>query len=156
MEDYFFKIFTSLRNCYVACSPALRLGGASEQLSGLCLRSHDPHLMDPWWWRVARVRNRLIDLLCDSAHVQSVKTPVPVWSHHIHWKESSDKKVPGTKKTPRPPFLIALFYIGPIKPDMLILQNERHPLHLNAPSQSKWTKGFAGWGVPSVMGREIY
>ena len=38
MADYFFKIFTSLRNCNVACSPALRLGGASEQLSGLCLQ----------------------------------------------------------------------------------------------------------------------
>ena len=43
MADYFFKIFTSLRNCNVACSPALRLGGASEQLSGLCLQKvHRP------------------------------------------------------------------------------------------------------------------
>ena len=43
MADYFFKIFTSLRNCNVACSPALRLGGASEQLSGLCLQKvHSP------------------------------------------------------------------------------------------------------------------
>ena len=43
MADYFFKILTSLRNCNVACSPALRLGGASEQLSGLCLQKvHSP------------------------------------------------------------------------------------------------------------------
>ena len=43
MADYFFKIFTSLRNCNVACSPALRLGGASEQLSSLCLQKvHSP------------------------------------------------------------------------------------------------------------------
>ena len=37
MTDYFFKIFTFLRNCNVASSPALILGGASEQLSSLCL-----------------------------------------------------------------------------------------------------------------------
>ena len=48
MADYFLKILHSLRNCNVASSPALRLGGASEQLSGLCLRSHDPHLLDLW------------------------------------------------------------------------------------------------------------
>ena len=48
MADYFLKILHSLRNCNVAFSPALRLGGASEQLSGLCLRSHDPHLLHAW------------------------------------------------------------------------------------------------------------
>ena len=51
MADYFLKIFHSLRNCTVAFSPALRLGGTSEQLSGLCLRSHDPHLLDPRCWQ---------------------------------------------------------------------------------------------------------
>ena len=48
MADYFLKILHSLRNCNVESSPALRLGGASEQLSGLCLRRHDPHLMHSW------------------------------------------------------------------------------------------------------------
>ena len=49
MADYFFKIFTSLRNCNVACSPALRLGGASEQLSGLCLQKvHSPLFKLDW------------------------------------------------------------------------------------------------------------
>ena len=48
MEDYFLKIFTPLRNCNVACSPALRLGGASEQLSGLCLQSHPQPFNQPW------------------------------------------------------------------------------------------------------------
>ena len=48
MEDYFFKIFTPLRNCNVACSPALRLEGASEQLSGLCFRSHPQPFNQPW------------------------------------------------------------------------------------------------------------
>ena len=49
MADYLFKIFTSLRNCNVACSPALRLGGASEQLSGLCLQKvHSPLFKLGW------------------------------------------------------------------------------------------------------------
>ena len=39
MADYFLKILHSLRNCNVASSPALRLGGASEQLSGLCFQN---------------------------------------------------------------------------------------------------------------------
>ena len=51
MVDHFFKVLTSLRNCNLASSPALRLGGASEQLSSLCLQNsargltthdHDP------------------------------------------------------------------------------------------------------------------
>ena len=37
--NYVFKILTSLRNCNVASSPALRLGGASEQLSSLCFQN---------------------------------------------------------------------------------------------------------------------
>ena len=37
--NYGFKILTSLRNCNVASSPALRLGGASEQLSSLCFEN---------------------------------------------------------------------------------------------------------------------
>ena len=46
MADYLFKIFTSLRNCNVACSPTLWLGGASEQLSGLCFHEvHSPLFM---------------------------------------------------------------------------------------------------------------
>ena len=38
MVDHFFKVLTSLRNCNLASSPALRLGGAAEQLSGLCFQ----------------------------------------------------------------------------------------------------------------------
>ena len=36
--DYLFKNCTSLRNCNVASSQCLILGGASEQLSGLCFQ----------------------------------------------------------------------------------------------------------------------
>ena len=38
MLDYLFKNCTSLRNCNVASSQALILGGASEQLSGSCFQ----------------------------------------------------------------------------------------------------------------------
>ena len=38
MLDYLFKNCTSLRNCNVASSQGLILGGAPEQLSGLCFQ----------------------------------------------------------------------------------------------------------------------
>ena len=64
MADYFFKIFTSLRNCNVACSPALRLGGASEQLSGLCLQKVHRPLFKLAWKEGGKVpRRRMSEIL---------------------------------------------------------------------------------------------
>ena len=78
MEDYFFKIFTPLRNCNVACSPALRLGGASEQLSGLCFQSHPQPFNQP----CSYVGHACIFLPCRATLGVSFSTRLIPATHH--------------------------------------------------------------------------